>query len=121
MKKYNKFIDFNTFEYNRHTVCCPSCGENFIHCVAVESITRDKEDSKTGTRFTIHGHKIKQSKDADTGNLSQRRGSVSLRFSCEYGCDDFYLSFSQHKGNMILDCDVLKNYGNMWVENRPKN
>jgi hypothetical protein len=100
---------------NSVNVCCPSCGDLWTHGVGIESIERKYGDAKTGSKITVRGHIVSRSDDVIKNNISERRGSLSLRFSCEQGCDDFMISFYQHKGITFVDSFILKGQGNSWL------
>jgi len=96
-------------------VICPTCRESYTHHLSIKSITRYHEDATRGTSVAVQGHHISFSNDAEKDNTSSRRDSVSIRFSCEQGCDDFTLSFSQHKGVTHFDCQIIKGAGSSWL------
>tara|TARA_R110002126_G_scaffold101650_1_gene233686 strand:+ start:86 stop:454 length:369 start_codon:yes stop_codon:yes gene_type:complete len=98
-------------------VICPSCGESYTHHLAVKSVTRYCEDDKKGTSVTVRGHNVSFSNDAETDNASARRDSFSIKFTCESGCDDFILAFSQHKGITFLHTSIIKGAGCSWFDN----
>ena len=110
-----RFSIVQTTQYGDNAeVVCPSCGESYTHHLAVKSVTRYSEDDKKGTSITVRGHNVSFSNDAETDNSSSRRDSVSIRFTCEHGCDDFILAFSQHKGMTFLHISVIKGAGCSW-------
>lgn len=96
-------------------VRCPTCKESETHHVGVEAVERFEEDATFGTVVTIQGHHVSFSNDAGRRSASTRRGSVSIRMSCEQGCDDFLISFVQHKGTTYINCDVLTGVGNTYL------
>jgi hypothetical protein len=104
---------FNTADLNgkQNLITCPSCKDSYTRNMGVECISRYSEDAKLGTRVTIRGHRVFFENDAERGNPSERRDGVVLRFSCESGCDDFILTFAQHKGITYVDCIVLTGQG----------
>jgi hypothetical protein len=103
-------------DYSAGQVLCPSCGEDYTHHSAVKSVTRYCEDDKKGTSVTVCGHNVSFSNDAETDNESSRRDSISIRFTCENGCDDFILAFAQHKGITFLHINVIKGAGCSWFD-----
>ena len=112
-------MDLKKFLSNGHGGCnssvmCPSCGDMWTHHMGVEVITRYQEDDKKGTRVTVKDHHVSFSNDAERKNPSERRDGIVIRFSCEMGCDDFILTFAQHKGVSYIDCEVLCGQGNEW-------
>ena len=113
MKALYKFLA-DGMERCDSLVMCPTCGEYYTHHMGVEVITRHKEDDKTGTRVTVRGHHVAFGNNAELRNPSMRRDGVVIRFSCELGCDDFILTFAQHKGMTLVDCDILTGQGNEW-------
>lgn len=105
------------FFYPHGEVLCPSCGEYYTHHLAVKSVTRYCEDDKKGTSVTVRDHNVSFSNDAETDNESSRRDSISIRFTCEKGCDDFMLAFAQHKGITFLHTSIIKGAGCSWFKN----
>jgi hypothetical protein len=107
---------------NELQVRCPTCKNSHTHHVGVESAERFEEDAEFGTVVTVRGHHVSFSNDAGKRSVSRRRGSVSIRMSCEQGCDDFLISFVQHKGTTYINCNVLTEAGNTYwrgVDNAP--
>ena len=96
-------------------VCCPTCKQYYTHHVCVEAVERFEEDAEFGTVVIVRGHDVSFSNDAKKRSVSTRRGSVSIRLSCERGCDDFLISFVQHKGITYINCDVLTGVGNTYL------
>jgi hypothetical protein len=114
MTPIKNFIKCDEVKNDNAIITCPSCGEDYTHGVGMEYIERE-EDAKKGNRITVRGGLVSKSTDAITHNMSERRGSMLLRFSCEQGCDDFIISFYQHKGITFFDAFVLKGQGNTWL------
>lgn len=93
-------------------LCCPGCGEDYLHHYMVTVYDR-KEDDPTTRVVTVGGPSIQHwcgprmainlvSHDVASersGNPSSRRDGVAIRFECEL-CDagPFELTFAQHKG-----------------------
>ena len=96
-------------------VRCPTCKQYYTHHVGVEAVERFEEDAEFGTVVIVRGHDVSFSNDAKKRSASDRRGSVSIRISCEQGCDDFLISFVQHKGTTYINCDVLTGVGNTYL------
>jgi len=103
---------------NSGLVVCPTCSDPCTHHVAVQSIERFSEDDKKGTSAIIRGHQISLSNDAEKENASSRRGSISIRFTCEHGCDDFIVYFAQHKGYTNINFKILDGLGCTWHDHR---
>ena len=99
---------------------CPSCDECATHHIAVNAVERFNEDDKKGTSVIVRGHHVSFSSDAEKYNMSNRRGSVSIRFTCEFGCDDFLISFVQHKGATQIESMVLNGAGCSWFDEKAR-
>lgn len=81
---------------------CPCCGFNCLHHDRVDVYLRD-EDAKCGLHVRTRGSVNTSEVDTDmSGNPSERRDGLTIRFWCE-GCDARPLmEISQEKGSTRL-------------------
>jgi hypothetical protein len=83
-------------------LCCPSCGETYLHQRAAEVGFRSEDGH--GDVTTIDGTSVK-TEMAENGDprFSPRRDRITIHFTCE-NCDAKpRLMISQHKGRTFLE------------------
>jgi len=113
-----------TFIPDYGVLCCASCGSPFLHHIRAEAFSR-MEDSETGFHIRTQNLTKVNSPEGEVfnevttdweasidmnmaGNPSARRSGVLITFYCEE-CEDLtVLSIFQHKGNTLLETEVLK-------------
>lgn len=90
-----------------HTLCCPSCGDNFLHHRAVRVFNRDNDD-ETGVETFVFKEESHTRVSPCCDNPSLRRHGVVIDFYCEHcgfgeGRPDDHvvgqLCIAQHKGH----------------------
>ena len=87
---------------------CPHCGGAYMHHAQVDVYTRT-EDAET-TVHTCVGRStttVGTVPSKSTFNPSPRRGGLSVRFWCEICGKDSLLTIAQHKGNTLIDWELL--------------
>lgn len=91
-------------------LCCPGCGEGFMHHTCVNVFARDRED-QPGNYITVEHTRDDENaritierRDAGFSRILGygRRGEVEITFWCECCHENFILSFQQHKGHTIV-------------------
>lgn len=112
-------------------IMCPHCSGEFMHHVGVDIYERH-EDRDSGTHVAVYGvdtndrdsHLNKASVVVDTsmdGNPSPRRQGLTIQLWCE-GCQSqLELSVAQHKGQTLVNFDVVRtaqtqNDDSRWAE-----
>jgi len=83
-------------------LCCPSCGERYLHHDKVEVFERDREDADTGISVSVSKKKAKIGR-SQGGNPSSRRDGIGIRFWCETCKAIPTLAIYQHKGNTVIE------------------
>lgn len=83
-------------------LCCPSCGERYLHHDRVAVYQRDSEDSKTGLSVSVANGRVSTGR-SQAGNPSSRRGGIAIRFWCEHCKVISILAIHQHKGNTFIE------------------
>lgn len=78
------------------TMCCPSCGLQYLHHERVEVFERE-EDEVDGLHVTVKADSVSVDRLL-TGNPSNRRNGIKIHFRCETCTATPILSISQHKG-----------------------
>lgn len=87
-----------------HNLCCPSCGDIFLHHRAVHVFNRD-QDEEIGMETVVFEEESHTRVSNCDGNPSLRRHGVAIDFHCEHcnnGDSDglvAQLCISQHKGS----------------------
>jgi hypothetical protein len=91
--------------YNDNNLICPHCGEkySYLHHDQVTVYSRGEDDPKV-TKTVVRDHVAEISTvDNDTsGNPSDRRDGVAIRFWCELCHTISELTFAQHKGVTLV-------------------
>jgi hypothetical protein len=85
-------------------LCCPGCGDNFLHHDRVTIFDRCEDENECiVTEVNEDGH-ISIKKSDGLRNPSVRRHGIAIRFWCEHcGPDNpFDLTIAQHKGETRL-------------------
>jgi len=81
---------------------CPNCGYERLHYATVEIFNRRCEDKWYGLHCVIDGTNMEVDIDASTGNPSERRNGIKIKFLCENcGCST-WLHILQHKGSTFI-------------------
>lgn len=98
-------------------LCCPKCGENYLHQKKVEIFNRD-EDEKDGLHLCVVGKNAVMDNNPDNmkDNPSSRRQGITIDFYCELCSDNddyenevshepilFTLAIYQHKGVTMME------------------
>ena len=84
---------------DQHILNCPYCNDGYLHQYAVEVFVRKCEDSNVGLKITTVGESFSKSTDVQTGNPSNRRDGIVIKFTCE-GCEELpELLIIQDRGN----------------------
>jgi len=86
---------------NPELLCCPFCGDSYLHQGQVEVFNRLSEDAPS-VAVTINGAEIPYLGAAGR-NLSSRRQRLLIYFECEF-CGPLPLSLGiwQHKGGTFV-------------------
>jgi hypothetical protein len=101
-------------------VCCPTCKDNMIHSVGVELVEKFARNEKDpvkgwyetfGTVVTVRRHHVTFSNEAEKRSKGESHSSISIRLTCENGCDDFLIFFFQDQAGTYVDCEVLNGAG----------
>lgn len=88
--------------YSPEIIKCPDCGENYLHHVAVDFYARG-EDDKTGVHTRAIDTGLTMVDGEMSGNPSDRRGGMVIKFECEH-CPGFKpLHIFQHKGITFVE------------------
>ncbi len=89
---------------------CPDCGGDYLHheCVDIFSRSEDEETGRLTRAEGLDGNRgfLTISDAPESESKSARRGSISIKFRCELCGKHPVLSFSQHKGNTLVEFSV---------------
>lgn len=84
-------------------LCCPACGNGYIHHEDVLVFSRRTEDAPSQLTRVVAGGMAMVGDSGQGRNPSSRRDGIAIRFWCEgCGADDFELTIEQHKGNTFV-------------------
>lgn len=88
-----------TLKFDGKYLCCPHCGENYLHHDKIAVFSRNEDDEHT-LRTVVGGNQTSTSvvHSSHSGNPSSRRDGLIIGFWCEIcgGLSD--LLIAQHKG-----------------------
>jgi hypothetical protein len=83
-----------------YDLCCPKCGETYVHHGKINVFERAEDDDK-GIHVIINSQNVCIKSDLK-GNPSLRRNGLTIEFWCELCNCVSVLAIAQHKGTSIV-------------------
>ena len=84
------------------TLCCPSCGSNYLHHGLVRVYARPTGETGETTISMVKKDGAVKEPVESTENPSEKRGAIRITFWCEI-CNSYpELDIIQHKGNTFV-------------------
>lgn len=90
------------------TLICPRCKNGNLHQTSCTTFWRESEDADSGKIVTTSHESIVENSHLMSGNPSNRRDGIVIRFDCEQCAAGPMLSIKQHKGTTYIGWDSMR-------------
>lgn len=84
------------------TLCCPYCGDDYLHHEHVTVQSRPQEDCPSAPRLEIEAQYGEVKMTMMRAGWAGRRHDLSISFRCEICAKVSHLCIEQHKGQTLV-------------------